>query len=92
MATISLETFHSLLAEAYAVTVNDTLYFVGYDTDDSPYISDNDGGDYVDLSSVDGDIEIDKTGVFFYIAEEPIRLNFLMIKLFNHADICHLKE
>ena len=92
MATISLETFHNLLSEAYAVTVNDTLYFVGYDTDDSPYISDNDGNDYVDLSSVDGDIQLDETGVSFYIGEEPIRMNFLIIRKFNHADICHLKE
>lgn len=92
MATISLETFHNLLSEAYAVTVNDTLYFVGYDTDDSPYISDNDGGDYVDLSSVDGDIQLDATGVFFYVAEQLIRMNFLMLKTFNHADFCHLKE
>jgi hypothetical protein len=92
MATISLETFHNLLSDAYAVTVNSTLYFVGYDTDDSPYISDNDRGDYVDLSSVDGVIQLDATGVFFYIGEEPIRMNFLMMKTFNHADICHLKE
>ena len=92
MATISLETFHNLLSESYAVTLNDTLYFVGYDMDDSPYISDNDGNDYVDLSSVDGDIQLDETGVYFEIQEQPIRINFLMIKKFNHADICHLKE
>jgi hypothetical protein len=92
MATISLETFHNLLSEAYAVTVNDTLYFVGYDTDESPYISDNDGNDYVDLSSVDGDIQLDETGAYFEIQEHPIRMNFLMIKRFNHADIAHLKE
>lgn len=92
MATISLDTFHNLLAEAYAVVLNDTLYFVGYDMDDSPYIADNDGGDCVDLSSVDGEIGIDETGVWFYLAEQPIRISFLMIKKFNHADICHLKE
>jgi hypothetical protein len=57
--TITLNQFHDLLADAYAVCVNDTLYFVGYDTDDNPYIADNDGQDYVDLSSVDGDIEVD---------------------------------
>ena len=38
--TITLEQFHELLYEAYAVSVNDTLYFVGYDTDDNPYIID----------------------------------------------------
>ena len=41
--TITLEQFHDLLADAYAVCVNDTLYFVGYDKDDNPYIADNDG-------------------------------------------------
>lgn len=79
--TITLEQFHNLLADAYAVCVNDTLYFVGYDTDDNPYISDNDGNDYVDLSSVDGDIELDDNyAVFFYVNEEPFRMIFLDIK------------
>ena len=78
--TITLEKFHDLLADAYAVCANDTLYFVGYDTDDNPYISDNDGNDYVDLSTVDGDIEVDDYAVFFYIQGEPIRLIFLNIK------------
>jgi hypothetical protein len=78
--TISLDQFHDLLADAYAVDVNDTLYFVGYDTDDNPYISDNDGNDYVDLSTVDGDIEIDSTSVFFYIQEQPIRMQFLKLR------------
>ena len=55
--TITLNQFHNLLADAYAVCANDTLYFVGYDTDDNPYIADNDGNDYVDLSTVDGDID-----------------------------------
>lgn len=78
--TISLDKFHDLLADAYAVDVNDNLYFVGYDTDDNPYIADNDGNDYVDLSTVDGDIEIDSTGVFFYIQGQPIRMQFLKLK------------
>ena len=78
--TITLEQFHDLLSEAYAVCVNDTLYFVGYDTDDNPYISDNDGNDYVDLSTVDGDIEVDDYALFFYIQGEPFRLIFLNIK------------
>ena len=77
---ITLETFHELLAAAYAVSVNDTLYFVGYDTDDNPYIADNDGDDYVDLSTVDGDITIDKGGAFFEIQGEPIRMVFLNIR------------
>jgi hypothetical protein len=79
--TITLDQFHNLLADAYAVCVNDTLYFVGYDTDDNPYIADNDGNDYVDLSTVDGDIELDDDyAVFFYVNGDPIRMIFLYIK------------
>jgi hypothetical protein len=79
--TITLEQFHELLYEAYAVSVNDTLYFVGYDTDDNPYIADNDGNDYVDLSTVDGDIELDDDyAVFFYVNGDPLRMIFLHIK------------
>lgn len=81
MSTISLDTFHELLSDAYAVSVNDTLYFVGYDEDGSPYISDNDGGDHIDLSNVDGDIELDDDyAVFFYVGGEPLRMLFLTIK------------
>lgn len=58
MQLISLNHLHNLLADCYAVSVNDTLYFVGYDDNNSPYISDNDGNDYIDLSEVDGDIEL----------------------------------
>ena len=79
-STITLDQFHDLLADAYAVSVNDTLYFVGYDTDDNPYISDNDGNDYVDLSTVDGDIEVHPHYVFFHIQEQPIQLVFLHLK------------
>ena len=79
--TITLNQFHDLLADAYAVCVNDTLYFVGYDTDDNPYIADNDGNDYVDLSTVDGDIELDDDyAVFFYVNGDPLRMIFLHIK------------
>ena len=79
--TITLNQFHDLLADAYAVCVNDTLYFVGYDTDDNPYIADNDGEDYVDLSTVDGDIELDDDyAVFFYVNGDPFRMIFLHIK------------
>jgi hypothetical protein len=79
--TITLNQFHDLLADAYAVCVNDTLYFVGYDEEDGPYISDNDGNDYVDLSTVDGDIELDDDyAVFFYVNGDPFRMIFLHIK------------
>jgi hypothetical protein len=80
MRTISLETFHDLLGDAYAVSLNDTLYFVGYDNDGNPYVSDNDGGDYIDLSSVDGDIELDDYAVSFFVGGDPIRILFLTIK------------
>ena len=78
--TITLEKFHNLLEDAYAVSVNDTLYFVGYDTDDNPYIADNDGNDYVDLSTVDGDIQVHPNYVFFHIQGEPIQMCFLQLK------------
>lgn len=78
--TITLEQFHNLLSDAYAVSVNDTLYFVGYDTDENPYISDNDGNDYVDLSSVDGDIEIDDYAIYFEVQCTPFRMILLTIK------------
>jgi len=78
--TITINQFHDLLSDAYAVCVNDTLYFVGYDTDDNPYIANNDGDDYVDLSTVDGDIEVHPNYVFFYIQEQPIQMVFLQIK------------
>ena len=77
---LTLQQFHNLLADCYAVCVNDALYFVGYDTDDNPYIADNDGNDYVDLSTVDGDIEVDDYAVSFWVAGEPIRMLFLDIK------------
>ena len=78
--TITLEKLHELLADSYAVCVNDTLYFVGYNTeDDTPYIADNDGEDYVDLSSVDGEIEVYPNKVFFYVGGEPIEMVFLKI-------------
>jgi 4-aminobutyrate aminotransferase-like enzyme len=78
--TITLERFHELLSNSYAVSVNDTLYFVGYDdSSGSPYIADNDGNDYVDLSSVDGDIEVNDCAVLFFIAEQPYRVLFLNI-------------
>jgi hypothetical protein len=79
--TITLDQFHNLLANSYAVCVNDTLYFVGYNPeDDTPYIADTDGHDYVDLSTVDGDIEVHPNYVFFYVQGEPMQMVFLNIK------------
>jgi len=78
--TITINQFHNLLADSYAVSVNDTLYFVGYDTDDNPYIADNDGQGYVDLSTVDGDIEVYKNYVTFWVGGEAMQMVFLQIK------------
>ena len=86
MRTISLEEFHDLLGLAYAVSINDTLYFVGYDTDGNPYTADNDGDDYLDLSSVDADIQVDGDALFFHVAEKPISLLILTIKELGPKD------
>lgn len=80
MKIITLEKLHSLLNEAYAVEVNAILYFVGED-DDGLFIADNDGQDRVNLSEVDGDIEVTGNGYFFYVAEDPILLKILHIAL-----------
>jgi len=78
---LTLEQFHELLSDSYAVCANDTLYFVGYNTeDDTPYIADNDGEDYVDLSTVDGEIEVHPNYVFFHVQGEPIQMVFLHMK------------
>jgi hypothetical protein len=77
--TITLDQFHDLLKDAYAVSVNDTLYFVSYDTDGF-YISDIESDDYVDLSTVDGDIEVHPNYVSFQVQEQPIQLAFLHLK------------
>ena len=77
---ITLQQLHQLLADAYAVSVNDTLYFVGYDEDENPYIADNDGNDYIDFSTVDGEINIDKYTATFEVAEQPIQIVFLQSK------------
>jgi len=86
MRTISLEEFHDLLGLAYAVSINDTLYFVGYDTDGDPYTADKDGDDYLDLSSVDGHIQVDGNALFFHVGGQPIRLLILTIKELGPED------
>ncbi len=78
---ITLEQFHSMLADSYAVSVNDYLYFVGYDMGtESPYVADNDNQDRIDLDTVDGRIEAHPNYVFFYVQGEPIQVVFLQIK------------
>ena len=77
---ITLEQFHNLLDYAYAVTVNDNLYFIGYDTFNNPYVADNNGDDYIDLSTVDDDIKVLTNEIFFEVGGEPIRMLLLGIQ------------
>jgi len=81
MKNITIDQLHSLVSEAYAVDVNDTLYFVGYDDEDCPYVADNNNEDKIDLSEVDGDIEVTENGYFFYVQENPVLLKILNITL-----------
>lgn len=79
MKTIPLEKFHELLDKAYAVCVNDTLYYVGYDDSDEPFIVDNDNHDDVSLAKIDGDIEVVPFGLFFYVGGTAITMKFLLV-------------
>jgi hypothetical protein len=79
MKTITIEKLHDLVADAYAVCLNDSIYYVGYDNDDMPYVSDNDGYDQVSLAKVDGDIEVAPFGLFFSINGTPINLRLLSL-------------
>jgi hypothetical protein len=78
--TITLDQLHVLFGKSYAVSVNDTLYFMGWN-DSVPYTADNDGEDYVEYDSVDGDITIEDSGnaVFFEKDGNPFRIVFLSI-------------
>jgi hypothetical protein len=80
----TLEQFHNLLADAYAVCVNDTLYFVGYDNDDVPYISDSDGEGFVSFGKVDKNkISVTDRGLFFFIDDEPYFVKLLQLQPLN---------
>jgi hypothetical protein len=79
MKTITLEELHNLLEQAYAVCLNDTLYYVGYDDDGNPFVADNYGDDYVSLAGVDADIQVLDYGFFFHVAEQPITLKLLSL-------------
>jgi len=80
MKTIELDVFHSMLADAYAVVVGDTLYYVGYDNEDQPYVADNDGNDRLELSEVDGDIQVvNKHTVCFCVGGDEVLLSFLQL-------------
>ena len=77
---ITLEEFHSLLADAYAVVANDTLYFVGYDDEDTPYIADNNGDEHVSFRKLDGPVVIYGNTLFFYVDGEPFKLRLLVVQ------------
>jgi hypothetical protein len=80
--TITLQRFHELLNESYAVTFNNTLYLICQDPGDVPYLDTYSGGDYIDLSSVDGDIELNETGASFHLAGDACRVQFLTLRTF----------
>jgi hypothetical protein len=82
MQTTTLEQLHEELGDAYAVDLNDTLYFIGYD-DEGPFVADNHGDDYISLAEVDGDIEVLEYGFFFHVAEKPITLKLLSLMKIN---------
>ena len=78
MQTTTLEQLHEELGDAYAVDLNDTLYFIGYD-DEGPFVADNHGDDYVSLAKVDSDIEVLEYGFFFYVNARPVTLKPLVL-------------
>jgi hypothetical protein len=78
MKTITLEKFHEILEDCYAVAIDDTLYFIGHD-DIGPFFADTDMQEYTSLAEVDGKIEVTEKGIFFSIASE----DFLLVPLMN---------
>ena len=80
---ITLEHLQNLLSEAYAVEVNDTLYYVGFDEDGNPYTADSDGQDMIEYDQVDGEIIYDDThcSVFFYVGGDPVSIRFLQLNI-----------
>jgi hypothetical protein len=82
---ITLQQLDYLFSESYAVVVNDELYLVGYDTDGNYYTATSDGEDYISYEDVDGEIimNTETNSVFFYIAEQPITVRFLILMPLN---------
>jgi hypothetical protein len=68
MQTITLDQLHQALDDAYAVDLNDVLYFIGHD-DEGPFVADNYGEDYVSLAQVDGDLEVLEYCFLFYVIQ-----------------------
>lgn len=79
MKTITLNEFHRIVSEAFAVCANDTLYFVGHDDDDCLYVGDDNNDVRIELAEVDGDIEVGESAFFFSVGGEPIELEILNV-------------
>jgi hypothetical protein len=76
MKTITKEKFYSLLEEAYAVDMDDTLLFLGYDDEDEPYLADDEGRE-VFFTHIEGDIVTDGIKIACCVGGEDIELKLL---------------
>ena len=84
----SLNVFHTMLSECYAVSVHKegerfrNLYFVDHDVDGNPYLTNN-SDECIDLSTVDGDIEVFPHWFEFSVKGEQMTLLFLEQQMFE---------
>jgi hypothetical protein len=87
----SLNVFHRMLSECYAVSVRKideeegcfpNLYFVDHDVDGNPYLTNN-SDECIDLSTVDGDIEVFPHWFEFSVKGEQMTLLFLEQQMFE---------
>lgn len=91
--TISLYAFHQMLSECYAVAMWNTnvdesiiLYFVDYDEDGNPYLT-NYLNESVDLSTLDDNIQISPHVLQFYLNGVDKSLIFLTHQLFPYESL-----
>jgi hypothetical protein len=77
---ITTKEFIDLVSSAYAVVVNNELLeYVGYDDQDRLYIADYDMQDFTYLDKA-RDIQTVDDSIVFYIDDEPMTLQLLVIK------------
>jgi hypothetical protein len=77
---ITTKEFIDLVSSAYAVVVNNEfLEYVGYDDQDRLYIADYDMQDFTYLDKA-RDIQTVDDSIVFYIDDEPMTLQLLVIK------------
>jgi hypothetical protein len=77
---ITTKEFIDLVSSAYAVVVNtEFLEYVGYDDQDRLYIADYDMQDFTYLDKA-RDIQTVDDSIVFYIGDEPMTLQLLVIK------------